>query len=595
MRIKVSRRQGIIAFLVVMTLGAIAGSSVLTNNSGGFNAGLYAPVGNNAQPDGVIKLGSTARCDSLDPSQSFDPWCGVVLRTYTRNLMSFAGSAGSDGLQVQPDLAAQTPDVSPDGSVWTFTLRNDVRWDDGTSVTVQDVRQSIERLYASDLGSPVPPSVLCYLSSCSTGLPDYKGPFKKKNGHLKSITTFGHFKIAFHLTRPNAEFDRILAMPQLGIIERAREIELRKNHRSYASAPASSGPFLMLLGKGKHVARFARNLQWSQTTDHIRRPLAAGMQWNLFDSDALIDRALIKGDIDIKLNSGLGAVYRNQALTHKDIKSRVDVSPLNATNYLALVPGTPPLDNISCRQAIAYALNKADLQRVRGGETVTSIATSLIPSGVAGADVGYNPYPSGSDATGNLELARAKLSECGYPDGFEIAMAYVNLGVGKATYASVQTSLSRVGIIVDPVPFDDFTTYFAKGVGSPEYVRTNKIGMMLGSWGPDSFTASSFWSPLVDGRLIGNFSNQNYPELNDDAMNALLDQLTMTTDWSTQSKVSSQLQALVMNQCVYVPYATDHITLYRPKRLSHVFVQQALDGQYDIVNLGVSKSVTVSE
>jgi len=587
MRIKVSRRQGIIAFLVVLTLVAIGGSSVLTSHPGGYNAALYAPVGDTVESDGVLRLGSTVRCDSLDPARSFDPWCGVVFRTYTRNLMAFAGSAGTQGLQVQPDLAAEPPTVSPDSLVWTFTLRDDVHWNDGTGITTRDVRQSIERLYASEISSPVSPSVLCYLSSCSTGLPDYKGPFKKKYGHLKSITTFGKYKISFHLTRPNAEFDRILAMPQLGIIERTHEINLRKQHRTYASDPASSGPFLITRGKGNNVARFTRNLQWRQDTDHIRRPAAAGMQWTLFASDALADRALIKGTIDIKLNGGLGSVYRNLAITDSAIKSKVDISPLNATNYLALVPGAQPLENIACRQAIAYALNKADLQRVRGGQTVSSVATSLIPGGVAGADANYDPYPSGPLSTGKVDLAKTKLSECGYPDGFEIAMAYVNLGVGKATYSSIQTSLARVGIIVDPVPFDDFTTYFAKGVGSPDYVRAHKIGMMLGSWGPDSYTASSFWLPLVDGRTIKSFANQNYPEINDDSINSLLDQLALASDWATQEDLSRQLQTLVMDQCLYVPYATDHITLYRTEQLGHAYVQHALDGQYDIVNLGV--------
>jgi len=588
MRIKVSRRQGIIAFLVFVTLVVVGGSSVLTNNDGGYNAGLYVPVGNNAQPDGILKLGSTAKCDSLDPARSFDPWCGVILRTYTRNLMSFAGSAGDEGLQIQPDLALQPPTVSPDGMIWTFRLRHDVRWDDGSAVTSQDVRQSIERLYATALGSPVPTSVLCYLSPCSTGLPDYQGPFKKKYGHLQSIQTAGKFKISFHLTRPNAEFARILAMPQLGIISHAREIELRKRHQAYAIKPASSGPFVIHPGKRQDVAQFTRNLQWDQATDHIRRPRAAGMKWTLFGSDALVDNALVHGDIDLKLNSGLGSVYRNKALTDRAIRSHVDISAVNSTNYLALVPGAQPLENIACREAIAYALDKTDLQKVRGGVAVSTVATSLVPVGVAGSDPGYNPLPSGSQATGDLELAKTKLSECGYPDGFEIGMAYVKLGVGQATYSSVQRSLSRVGIIIDPVPFDDFTAYFTKGVGSPDYVSTHNIGMMLGSWGPDSSTANSFWVPLVDGRAIKSFANQNYPQLNDDSINNLLDQLAATSDWVKQVNISSQLQQLVMRQCVYIPYATDHITLYRSEHLAHAYVQYALDGQYDLVNLGVA-------
>ena len=588
MRIKVSRRQGIVASLVVVVFLALAGSSFLTNTDGGLNAGLYAPVGNDAQTGGTIRLGSTARCDSLDPARSFTPWCGVIFRTYTRNVMAFAGAAGSEGLQVQPDLAVQAPTVSTNRMVWTFSIRRNVRWDDGTSVTSYDIKHSVERLYAAELQSPVSPSVLCYLSPCSTGSPDYRGPFKKKYGHLSSVTTPGKYTITFHLTRPNAEFERILAMPQFGIIEQARETQLRKQHRSYASAPASSGPFTVQPSHGNVVAQFVRNRQWSQATDHIRRPSAVAMRWTSFDTDNLTDHALFSGQIDLKLNGGLGAATRGHALTDSSLNRHVDVSPVNATNYLALVPGIEPLGNIACRQAIAYALNKADLQRVRGGQEVSAVATSLIPAGVAGGDASYDPFPSGSQSQGNVDLAKAKLSECGYPDGFELSLAYVNIGIGKAIYSSVQKSLARAGIIVDPMPFADFTSYFTKGVGSPDYVRSHKIGMLLGSWGPDSYTASSFWSPLVDGRSIKPFANQNYAGLNEESIQSLLDQLATTSDWAGQARISGQLQSLVMSQCVYVPYTTDHVILYRSPRLAHAYVQHALDGQYDLVNLGVN-------
>ena len=169
-----------------------------------------------------------------------------------------------------------------------------------------------------------------------------------------------------------------------------------------------------------------------------------------------------------------------------------------------------------------------------------------------------------------------------------MSLAYVDLGVGRATYASVQKSLARVGIIVDPAPFDDFTAFFARGAGSPEYVHSQNIGLVLASWGPDSFTASSFWAPLVDGRLISTFANQNYPELNDGAINELLDRLTTTTSWADQETLSAQVQNLVAAQSVYLPFATDHSVLYRSARLAHAYAQLALDGQYDLVNLGLA-------
>ena len=104
-------------------------------------------------------------------------------------------------------------------------------------------------------------------------------------------------------------------------------------------------------------------------------------------------------------------------------------------------------------------------------------------------------------------------------------MAYVDIGIGKDIFLSVQKSLARIGIVVDPIEYANFAEYFTTGLGSPENMSSQEIGLATTGWGPDFSSAYSFWAPLVDGRKIKPSSNQNFAELNFDELNLLLDSL----------------------------------------------------------------------
>jgi peptide/nickel transport system substrate-binding protein len=165
-------------------------------------------------------------------------------------------------------------------------------------------------------------------------------------------------------------------------------------------------------------------------------------------------------------------------------------------------------------------------------------------------------------------------------------MAYVAIGIGKDIFLSVQKSLARVGIVVDPVEFSNFAQYFTTGLGSPETMSLQGIGMASTGWGPDYSSAYSFWAPLIDGRKIKPSSNQNFAELNLEEINLLLDALEAAETAADTIQINGKIEELIMQEAVYLPYAVDRIVLYRPSSLTDVYVQIALGNQYDLVNIG---------
>jgi peptide/nickel transport system substrate-binding protein len=578
-----TKRTVLISLSAVAVVSALTLGSSTISSSGDvhFNAALNHKVGDVGEFGGTLKLGSTRYCDSFDPALSYDSWCGVILRTYSRNIVAYSNKPGADSFVIAPDLAANMPKSTDGGKEWHITLRDDVKWDDGTVVTSDDVKFSIERLFDPDILGTVSNDSLCLFSTCSTGIPDYEGP--TASGELAAITTPTPNSVVIDLTRPFPGLLNVLAMPQFGVIERARVEELAKRNQPYSAAPASSGPFI--IKPTTELVSFSTNKYWQQASDDLRIPKVDSMSWSLFPTSEAASQAVLAGDIDLRVDGGLTTEFAEATFTDSSRNKFLDEVPTGTVDYLALIPTAKPLERKACREAIFYALNKSDLVRIHGGSHSAQVATSLMSAGIPGGEKTTNSYPSGTAGTGDLEAARNKLSLCGYPDGFEIRMAYVALGLGKATYESVQRSLARVGIVVDPREYRSFADYFSTGVGSPENLDTTNVGIVAAAWSPEPGQSVSYWGPIVDGRKIKLRSNLNYSSINDDRINELLDSLENGT--TKAGKLNSQIDSLVMKQALYVPFVAELALNYRGPQLTNVYVQRALGGQYDLVNVGL--------
>lgn len=579
-------RKGSAIFAVILFLLLASTSSQQTvNSTPAFNAGLERAVGESKNQGGILKIASARDCNSLDPAQTRDPWCAVILRLYTRNLVAHAGKPGLAGLEPVPDLAASSPAVTEEFKVWTFTLRDNLVWDDGTPITSTDVKYSIERLYDDFLQSPVSNEILCLLSTCSSGKPDYLGPYVPDSGELSTITTPDDKTVTFRLTRSFAQFDKVLTTANFGIISAKRDAELRAGGISYGQRPAASGPFKFVISEG--IYKFIRNENWKQETDSIRFPLVDEIQWTLLSDSETTDIAVLNGEADLRVDWGLGPAGREQALASEQLRKLVDNPDLGYTNYLALIPTAQPLDRKACREAIAYALDKTALAATHGGTDVSLVANSMSPTNLPGYQEDFNAYPTGKDFSGDLDKAREKLIECGYPDGFTVKFAFAQLGTGPQIYSVLQQSLGRVGIVVDALPFDDFAQYLATGIGSPETVKATGVGMVASGWSADFNSPISFWSPLIDSRKITIRNNQNLPLLENAKINQLLDDIEFGRD-DDVADVNAQIERLVAQEAVYFPLSTDSVLLYRPSYLSNVYVHLALGASYDLVNIGAN-------
>ena len=568
----------------VLAIFLLVQSAVPSQVNQGRNAALNGAVGTWSKDGGVIQLGSTRFCDSFDPAKSFDQWCGVVFRMYARNLMAFQGQAGSGSLQVAPDLASARPKVSADKTTWTFTLRRDVKWNDGTSLSTSDVRYSIERLYDPKIFGAVNTNYLCLLTSCTNGIPSYKGLALSKGKHLTSVVITDARTITFKLNSPFVDFDKVLAIPQFSIVERFHDLYIKSEKRTYADKPSSSGPYVLSRDRKRNLVTFTRNVHWNQSQDPVRSPHVEKYVWRLFPSEAALDKATVNQKIDLQLSGGLGLYGLTALDKNRQLFDKVDIFTSGYVNYLAIGDQVKPLDKIECRKAIFYGINKSSLQKLRGGEYQSRIATSLLPPTIEGYDSRSNLYPSGDANQGDLNSARTSLNKCGYPDGFEMVVGYLNTGIGSAIVRNIQISLARIGVVVVPKPFDTYSKYVSV-TQSPDQMKLAGISALISGNNSMIHSAYDFWTPIVDGRLIMAFNNQNLAQISDSNINNNIDQLTLNP--AKRVETSAVINDQVMKMTQYLPYAYDQHVLFRSSRLANVYIQQGLDGQYDLVNLAV--------
>jgi peptide/nickel transport system substrate-binding protein len=116
------------------------------------SGGTTAPGGTTAA--GPIKQGGTLRIVTQTPAGPLDPVAMADLGTYFPVVTAFEYLVDALGGDVRPMLA-ETWKPNADGSVWTFNLRQGVKWHDGTPFTSADVVATMDRLAGSNLKASI--------------------------------------------------------------------------------------------------------------------------------------------------------------------------------------------------------------------------------------------------------------------------------------------------------------------------------------------------------------------------------------------------------------------------------------------------------
>ena len=578
----------LLAFALVLLLPGLGGCQhraedkpAAGDRAPGFDLGVSRPRDPSAKLGGTLRLVS-GNVDSFDPTRSYQLGMWDVMRLYTRQLVTWPAAPGAAGTRTVPDLATAPGVVSDGGRTWTYTLKAGVRFETGQPITAADVKYGIERSFATNVLVGGPSWLVQLLDN--PRLP-YPGPYQDtdlyKNG-LPSVLTPNPRTIVFHLNRPFGDFDKVLAMPAASPVPKARD-----TRNEYGDRPVSSGPYRFggraSAPAGKLV--LIRNPNWTRATDTVRTALPDKVELVAGLSAADRDAQVLSGQADLDVTgAGLQPDSAARALSDPSLAGRVD-NPSNGDLHLVAMPVTvPPLNNVHCRRAIQYAVDKAAVKTALGGDFAASLATTMWPRELPGYPASAQ-YPAGADNTGDLDRARAELKACGKPTGFATRIATVDAGRGYVVAQQVSTALARVGIKAQVRPFPE-EVFVQAAAGAPKAITDGGYGLVSVSWVTDFPSPVAFYPPLVDGRNRRTVGNTDFAQLSDVPLQDRCDQAAALLDPSAATAGWRAVDAAAMNLAAYLPVVEDKAVLLTSARVRNAYVHLAWRN-YDLAALGV--------
>ncbi|MGW1129401.1 ABC transporter substrate-binding protein [Streptomyces sp. NPDC002526] len=582
------KTAALIAVAIAVSLGATACSKDSDGGSGkggGGNAkadaGLTSIVNASDKKGGTVTYEHTSGPDSLDPGNTYYGWVQNFSRLYARSLVTFQPAAGKDSLKVVPDLATGLGKASADAKTWTYTLRKGVKFEDGSEITSQDVKYAVERSnFAPEALSNGPTYFKAYLE----GGDKYKGPYKDKStAGLKSIETPDKYTIVFHLNKPFADMDYLAAFSQTAPIQQKAD-----TGASYVQKMVSSGPYKFSAYDESKGATLVRNTEWDPKTDPIRKALPDKIELKFNVNPTTVDEHLLNDETTADIaGTGLQSKTQPKVLAKASEKAKTDNPYAGALQYLALNVNVKPFDNIECRKAVQYAVDKQSMVDSIGGSVKGDPASTVIPPTVAGYKK-FDLYPT-EGSKGDVAKAKEHLAKCGHPDGFKTTLTARSDRPDEVTAATqLQNSLKAIGVTAEikQFPADKYFTDFA---GVPAWVHKNNAGMMMMAWGADWPTGFGFLDQIVNGSAIKPSGGTNLMELNDKGINDLLVKGIGTVDTTERNATWGEVDQKVMENASVVPLFYRKNLLYRPASAANVTVTDAYLGMYDYVLMTSTK------
>lgn len=536
-RLSLSPRQlGAIAVGLALAGGAVACGPKSADS---------AAKGSDSTPHrgGTLYVLNNQPQNNFDPARLYTSGGGNVPSLVYRTLTTRARENGAAGNKVVPDLATNTGEPSKDATVWTYHLKDGLKYQDGTAITTADIKYDIERSFAAELSGGAP-----YLRDWLVGAQDYQGPYKDPKG-LSSIETPDAETIVFHLRKPEGDFPLLATQTSFAPVPKAKDTGTK-----YAEHPVSSGPYEVVSNQnnGEHIV-LRRNPNWSQASDDQRRayPDTIDVQSGL--DQAVINQRLSAGvgnDADaVTTDTNLGPAELAKTTGDKALSARVGTGHFGYTDYLAFNPKVKPFDNIKVREAVAYAIDRTTVVDADGGSSLAEPATTFLPPQAAFGYTPYDPFPAGK--SGDPAKARELLKEAGYPNGLTVTLTHdTNKGgeEGPEVATAVQEALKKAGITVkldglEHNAFDDKV-----------YSVKTEPGLFLAGWGADWPSGGPFLGPIFDGRqIVKDGYNFNSSQLNDPSVNNEIDAIDKITDLSAAAKRWGALDQKIGAQALTVP------------------------------------------
>jgi peptide/nickel transport system substrate-binding protein len=502
-----------------------------------------APEIKDAKRGGTVTVLNNADLDHWFPQANYRG-DGLMIETQLTN-RTLTGYYEADGkIQVKGDLATTTGKSEDNCKKWTYTLRDNIKFEDGTAITSKHIADGIS--LAFDEGAADGPT---YVQQFLAG-PDwnevYKGPLKAKGTVAPGISTPDPKTIVF--TFKDAHCDFPLAAALLTTSPTILEKYNPANPESL-EMPIASGPYKVAkMTRGEKV-ELERNPQWDPKSDPLRHDYPDKFVFDFTQADPdLIQKRLVADQGPDKFAVTLadpGATGLADIDASAAAKSRVIEGETVYTLYTAI--NTKRVTDVDVRRALWYGMNHQAILQVLGGDRAGKIATSLTsPTNPAWKKFDVYPKPASGDVDKAKSLLQGKTLK-------PLKLCFRAGGLRPKVAAAQKEALARIGVEVVLTELD--RTVFYNIVGK----NTTDCDLINGGWGQDYPDGITFPGVMYNPKESKAAGSNNLAFFDDATVQKKLDEIAAMSDRSAANKAYGDLEEQIFKDSIpYIPLYWDY-------------------------------------
>jgi peptide/nickel transport system substrate-binding protein len=497
-----SRLTALAAVLAALAAGGCTGGNDASTSSGETSSSVAAQAFDADRPapaepvEGAVSGGTVTMLTSFgfehgygrpDPSASYT-WASFMSAYVTRSLTQYVYDPAQDAMVVVPDIATDIGRPNADFTEWTYTIRDGVRFEDGTEITAEDVAYGIKRSFDRTAFPSGPP----YSNEFFLHGDTYRGPWRP-GANDDGIVVDGD-TLTLKMEHPFPDMPYWGTFPAMGPVPAEGS-----NPVSYWEHPLATGPYMFGAYKPGASLTLVRNPEWDPETDPGRNAypdrviarfgVAAGQIARTILGDSAAGRATFTRDT---LFLEEPAYERAQTL------GRVTTGTAPCTYMWS--PDYRKITDVRLRRAIGYAYPYRAAAEAIGQPRTLVPSQTLLPLGFPGR----RDFRTLETEPGVTDPAKAKaLVREARADGVPAAQFVLSWPFVKefpwevARARVVSAALEAVGFTAKPLPLSE------KAWGAYNYSAKSPVNIRWGSWCPDWMSGSNWLPPVLGSKGSG--------------------------------------------------------------------------------------------